>query len=459
MTTSSPSPRTRTSPLERIETAPLFETIVTYDTHCTKLFRCVEDGQWQNAYQCVVQDKESVKIWVEHTSHGGSSRAGHGHGGGGTRKDPTNTPVLWKRLPIHEACRRQAPAWLLSCLLSMHPQSATLPTEFGQLPLHVAVECGTSPESINLLLLANWHAIDRTDNSGRTPLAIVLDQRQEQDSSSNSGGGGGGLLLLPDESQQAVQESLTRCHDTWVDLKKDHTERIQMQAAQHEQQRIHWQEQRDEEIRHEQDVQQTYKNDWNDTQQVVESLRTERTQWMEQISDQRDTEKKLLQQIQTLKQTIVSNDAQTVTLQSTIQTLEQTVESKEVAIQQEKRHTRLLELDLAQVTMDHDDQLVQGAYAQVQATHQVFLESHKYLGQLLQTQSNGLHKLLQARNIDYLLDQKAYQRQAELQQQAQKDREAAKGRQHHNSDMGPTDVANAAAAAALAALQMEDTLE
>ena len=110
-------------------------------------------------------------------------------------------------LPVFQACRRQAPAWLVSSLFSSFPESAYLTTQFGELPLHLAVESGAAPEVVNLIMVANWEAIVTPDNSGRIPTDI-LDR--------------GELLQLDDH--RIVHESLSRCHQAFTRAQKESQE-------------------------------------------------------------------------------------------------------------------------------------------------------------------------------------------------------------------------------------------
>jgi hypothetical protein len=118
----------------------------------TPLFEALQNCEWQQALDlCTLT---SLSTWVQ--SSGNS----------------VSTYVIWKRLPIHEAARRQAPAWLLVKMLQLYPQSSSQTTQFGELPLHVAVETGSTPEVIHLLLVSYIEGVAVRDNSGRTPLLI-----------------------------------------------------------------------------------------------------------------------------------------------------------------------------------------------------------------------------------------------------------------------------------------------
>ena len=92
---------------------------------------------------------------------------------------------------------------MVSALLSSFPESASRSTQFGELPLHLAVECGAAPEVVNLLIVANWEGIVECDQSGRTPVDIL--------SSSD---------LLAQEDHRVVHESLTRCYAAYTSFQK-----------------------------------------------------------------------------------------------------------------------------------------------------------------------------------------------------------------------------------------------
>lgn len=80
---------------------------------------------------------------------------------------------VWRRLPLHEACRRQPPPVLIYALLGAYPQSTSAESHFGELPLHAAVRCGACAEVVNCLLAAYPAAVFARDNSGCTPLDIL----------------------------------------------------------------------------------------------------------------------------------------------------------------------------------------------------------------------------------------------------------------------------------------------
>jgi hypothetical protein len=181
-----------------------------YNEGATPLFLLIEESHWHKALSYIT--REACETWVQST---------------GTMAT-TFQWSLWRRLPLHEACRRQAPAWFVSRLLREFPEAACQPTQFGELPIHLAVECGAPPEVVNLLLVAHWPGIAAKDQSGRTPLEILRD-----------------VELLNVEDASVVLESLERSHGTWTDLQRQmkyekqqleaaHRRHMKQAAAQHE---------------------------------------------------------------------------------------------------------------------------------------------------------------------------------------------------------------------------------
>jgi len=159
---------------------------VAYNGSATELFLAIEEMEWRDAFGIITSEPKQVKTWVKNTT-------------------PDDAAALnsWRRLPIHEACIRRAPAWLVSELLSAYPGSSSQATNRGELPLHLAVDKACAPEVVNLIIVANWEAIVAEDQAGRTPLDI-LDHTE----------------LLEIEANKVVFESLQRCHKTFLELQR-----------------------------------------------------------------------------------------------------------------------------------------------------------------------------------------------------------------------------------------------
>ena len=130
---------------------------VLYSQGATLLFTACEETRWTDALDLIEHQPQMITQFVKST---GTANTTFGW-------------ALWRRLPIHEACRRQAPAWLIASLISAAPESVKSTTQFGELPLHLAVEMGASPEVINLLIVSYWRGLVEKDNSGRIPLELL----------------------------------------------------------------------------------------------------------------------------------------------------------------------------------------------------------------------------------------------------------------------------------------------
>lgn len=173
---------------------------VFYHKGATELFIAIEDMNWEHAVELAEQFPEMAETWVISS---------------GTANTTFNWS-LWRRLPLHEACRRQPPAWFISALLAIYPAAADKVTQFGELPLHLAVECGAAPEVVNVLLTANWHGICTKDQSDRTPLEILNESE-----------------MLAMEDHKVAFESLSRARDTYDDIERAHHHQMTMLKMKH----------------------------------------------------------------------------------------------------------------------------------------------------------------------------------------------------------------------------------
>jgi len=130
---------------------------VKYDEGATELFMLVEDAKWEDVCDRVEEEPLDARTWVVSS---------------GTENTVFSWSV-WRRLPLHEACRRQPPPVVIYSLLSAHPESVMAESNFGELPLHAAVRCGACAEVVNCIIAAYPAAALARDNSGCTPLDIL----------------------------------------------------------------------------------------------------------------------------------------------------------------------------------------------------------------------------------------------------------------------------------------------
>lgn len=130
---------------------------VKYEEGATELFMLVEDAKWEDVCDRVEEEPTEARVWVVSS---------------GTENTVFSWSV-WRRLPLHEACRRQPPPLVIYSLLSAYPESSMAESNFGELPLHAAVRCGACAEVVNCILASYPAAALARDNSGCTPLDIL----------------------------------------------------------------------------------------------------------------------------------------------------------------------------------------------------------------------------------------------------------------------------------------------
>jgi hypothetical protein len=168
---------------------------ILYNDGATELFKCIEEGMWHRATALLQERPEQASIWILST---------------GTMNTTFNWSK-WKRLPLHEAARRQPPIEFMTQLVATYPDAMKAVTQFGELPLHLAVECGASPAVVNLLAVSHWRGCHATDQSGRTPFEVL----QENDS-----------LLDPIE-HKAVVDALQASAVAYEQILAEHADEIQ----------------------------------------------------------------------------------------------------------------------------------------------------------------------------------------------------------------------------------------
>eukprot|EP00581_Thalassiosira_minuscula_P010447 CAMPEP_0183710032 /NCGR_PEP_ID=MMETSP0737-20130205/5913_1 /TAXON_ID=385413 /ORGANISM="Thalassiosira miniscula, Strain CCMP1093" /LENGTH=705 /DNA_ID=CAMNT_0025938255 /DNA_START=99 /DNA_END=2216 /DNA_ORIENTATION=+ len=130
---------------------------VKYEEGATELFMLVEDAKWEEVCDRVEEEPNEARTWVVSS---------------GTENTSFFWSV-WRRLPLHEACRRQPPPVVIYSLLSVYPESSMAESNFGELPLHACVRCGACAEVVNCILASYPAAALARDNSGCTPLDIL----------------------------------------------------------------------------------------------------------------------------------------------------------------------------------------------------------------------------------------------------------------------------------------------
>ncbi|KAL7576065.1 hypothetical protein ACA910_000849 [Epithemia clementina (nom. ined.)] len=338
---------------------------VYYNDGATDLFLALEDTDWRRALHIIQQKPIQSKIWVIST---------------GT-VETTFGWSLWRRLPLHEACRRQAPAWLISALLSVHPSAAEQTTQFGELPLHLAVECGAPPEVVNLLVVTHWHGIMATDQSGRTPLEILQDSE-----------------MLAMEDHQVVFESLTRSQETYQTILEEHQEEIKGIKVRHAAGLVAIRQQHDEDLQQEQEQQEKLLAE-------VERLKTF-------VDDAKISNKKDLDQIQQLTQAVSIEKTNLAQLQEQLNVeiaagvqkatrvakLEQEVASKNKEIAALKSQVQDLQGDLQRIAGWQQDVLAR-QINNTEESMQTMVEQFVGLVDLLSNQGQRMASVLKSRNI------------------------------------------------------------
>ena len=314
---------------------------------------------------------------------------------------------------------------MISSLLSAYPDSAYETTQFGELPLHLAVESGAAPEVVNLIIVANWHAIVAQDQSGRIPTEI-LDTME----------------LLQIDDHRIVHESLTRCHKAYTSMQKAaHTEQSQLKRKhksefqaltsrhQHE---LTVEQEKQEGIRDEVKALESRIEDMKEVERAkdhaIKKYIREKDMWLDQI-------RSLGEMIETLKDALDEE-------KKNVEALMDTVEEKNEEISRRDGRIDMLSEDLRNVAMMHERN-VMTSLVETERTMRAMVSNHISLQKNLSGQANGLQALLEARGISLPEEEKVVNPE---ETKSPNDEEAL-------SPEEAAEAANAVVAAAVAALQ------
>lgn len=254
-------------------------------------------------------------------------------------------------------------------------------TQFGELPLHLAVEMGAAPEVVNLLLVNYFPGIHVQDNSGRTPMQINL----EAD-------------FFHIEDHKYVYESLKNAHHTLEDMDRQWQQKLDQQAAQHEAHVRQLQEEHAKAMQGEKETQlnlhkelarvegqvQQYQEERKALERTLSSHHVEKGAWREILETKEETVEDLIHKIQDKEKHMTS--------------LKATLNAKSNECVSLSKRVEMLEGDLRNITLLQQDE-VAASMRRLEDDFQRIMKSQAILGGKLHGQSRGLALLLEERGI------------------------------------------------------------
>jgi ankyrin repeat protein len=116
----------------------------------TTLFQAIVDADWDTVIERLKSSPFEAETWA-------------------LQKD-YDDEVSWKRLPIHQACIKLAPEYVIKALIHAYPHGACCRDLKLRYPVHHAAVYGASLEVILLLLSACPTSVEAEDIFGKTPL-------------------------------------------------------------------------------------------------------------------------------------------------------------------------------------------------------------------------------------------------------------------------------------------------
>jgi len=131
---------------------------VDYDVNITDLYQAICNCDWDLAVESVRKSPEEARTWVVR------------HYADESEEEEEEKEIMWRFLPIHSACARDPPAYVISALLKAYPDGAHCVDDQGMYALHYACGNQASREVIRLLLVANSMAAKCADPRGMLPI-------------------------------------------------------------------------------------------------------------------------------------------------------------------------------------------------------------------------------------------------------------------------------------------------
>lgn len=127
--------------------------VLNFDTLAPEsLFKLLKDLKWKSAASRTVQFQDETRRWV--IKYDDKKRSNQ---------------MLWKRLPIHEACIRQPSTEIIAALLDSYSAGASAKDNKGRTPLHHAIIHGAHIDVIYLLLHAAYDVTQDQDFFNKIP--------------------------------------------------------------------------------------------------------------------------------------------------------------------------------------------------------------------------------------------------------------------------------------------------
>ena len=280
----------------------------------------------------------------------------------------------------------------MSSLLTVFPEAAKCTTQFGELPLHLAVGCGAAPEVVNLIVVANWEGIAARDKSGRTPVEI-WDECE----------------LLVDDDHRVVFESLTRCHATYTRLQSDWQHKMNILQKQHEAALRSLTDNHSAEMKREAQVKAELEAELNNLHQSVEMLTTENTEQDEKIAGFARVERTWLERVDTLTKAVEVLQKEKAEEQENVEALHQLIEDKDEEILKLSTKVRKLTKDMQHINAWYDQ--TDKGLAETQENLQKMVDSYVEVHGKLSKERQQMQKLMVKRGIQVTPQNNAGSRQ------------------------------------------------
>uniref|UniRef100_A0A7S2UDH9 CCDC93 coiled-coil domain-containing protein n=1 Tax=Attheya septentrionalis TaxID=420275 RepID=A0A7S2UDH9_9STRA len=298
----------------------------------TLLFLAIERSDWTQVHAECDSHPADASVWVQSSE--------------------------WKRLPIHEACRRKPPVKVVAKLLDLCAEGACAKTHFGELPLHLAVGCGASLEVILLLMGAYPQGVEERDNGGRTPAL-----------SANT-------CIGETDDIHIISRILTRCSGALAKGNAEWESRMRKVHREHHVQLVSNTKEHTKAMAKKDDEISLLQTQCKQSKAAISDLSQQMDEYEVKVASKNSAERRLMEEIHKLEDDIAGLMSQNRSVRKTVQALEATKQENEATIQALQTQIGDLKGMVAQIVSEQDT-IVSNQMHQAELDLRTMIESQR----------------------------------------------------------------------------------
>lgn len=144
-----------------------------YDTQVTKLYRSIEERNWEEVLYFLETKKWYSTSWISNFWGDAEEPPAAQARTWVTAMDSSTSAVRWCQLPIHASITFNAPFSIIAKLVEVYPRSVRCADDQDMLPLHYAFRFGADDDVLLFLLERFPQAVSKKAVKDRLPLDLA----------------------------------------------------------------------------------------------------------------------------------------------------------------------------------------------------------------------------------------------------------------------------------------------